>query len=74
MAAKLALQTVRGAAETVKQTGRSPRELCEMVTSPGGTTMEGLAVLEKFKTARAQALAVQAAAKKSRLLNKKWTL
>lgn len=69
---KLALQTVIGAAETVKRTGLPPRKLREMVSSPGGTTIEGLAVIEKYMTAKALSLAVHAAAKKSKILGKKW--
>lgn len=69
---KLALQTVIGAAETVKKTGIPPQKLREMVTSPGGTTIEGLAVIEKYMTAKALSLAVHAAAKKSKLLGRKW--
>lgn len=71
-AAKLALQTVLGAAQTAKITGRRPRELREMVTSPGGTTVEGLAVLERSGAAKAFASAVRAAAKKSKTLSKRW--
>ncbi|MFH1541978.1 MAG: pyrroline-5-carboxylate reductase [bacterium] len=74
IAAKLALQTVYGAAATVKQTGHEPLALCQMVTSPGGTTIEGLKVLSKKKTAAAISEAVTAAAKKSKELSNKWTL
>ena len=73
VAAKLALQTVLGSAITVKGTGKSPRDLRIMVTSPGGTTMEGLKVLEKRRFSRALREAVVAAAKKSKKLNRKWT-
>jgi pyrroline-5-carboxylate reductase len=72
VAEKLALQTVIGAAETVKMTGIPPRKLRAMVSSPGGTTIEGLAVIEKYMTSRALSLAVRAAAKKSRLLGRRW--
>ncbi len=73
VAAMLALQTVLGSAVTVKGTGKSPRDLRIMVTSPGGTTMEGLKVLNKRKFSRALRDAVVAAAKKSKALNRKWT-
>jgi len=73
-AAKLALQTMIGAAKTVKQTGRTPAELREMVTSPGGTTIEGLDVLKKAAAAEAVARAVVEASRKSRRLSQKWTL
>jgi len=74
LAMKLALQTVAGSAGTAKQTRQSPQALCEMVASPGGTTVEGLKALEKFRFRQALAEAVKAAAKKSRTLSQRWTL
>lgn len=73
-AAKLATQTVLGAAATVKKTGRQPAELRAMVTSPGGTTLEGLKALDKRKFSQAVVEAVKAAAKKSTALSKKWAI
>jgi len=69
-AQKLALETVLGAARTMKETGKSAKELREMVTSPGGTTIEGLKVLEKRKFAAALREAVIAAARKSKTLSR----
>ncbi len=46
-ALKLAAQTVKGAAELVLKTGKHPAELKDMVASPGGTTIYGLAELER---------------------------
>ena len=74
IAARLALQTVLGAAMTVKETGRDPGELRTMVTSPGGTTIEGLNVLARRKFSQAVVEAVGAAAKKSRVLSEKWAI
>lgn len=39
-------QTMIGAATMMTQTGKTPRELITMVSSPGGTTLAGLEVLE----------------------------
>jgi pyrroline-5-carboxylate reductase len=46
MAEKLVVQTVLGSARAVEAMGKHPAELRNMVTSPGGTTTEGLLQLE----------------------------
>jgi pyrroline-5-carboxylate reductase len=46
MAEKLVVQTVLGSARAVEVMGKHPAELKNMVTSPGGTTTEGLLHLE----------------------------
>lgn len=46
MAERLAIETTIGSARTAQVTGRHPAELKNMVTSPGGTTTEGLLQLE----------------------------
>ena len=73
IAQKLAVQTCLGAAMTVKVTGKSPAELCQMVASPGGTTIEGLKVLAKRHFPQTVAAAIIAAAKKSKIISEKWT-
>ncbi|MFH1386799.1 MAG: pyrroline-5-carboxylate reductase [bacterium] len=72
IAAKLAVQTVFGAAAAVKETGIEPKELRAMVTSPGGTTIEGLNVLERREFSRAVIEAIESAAAKAKILTEKW--
>ena len=68
VATKLAAQTVLGSAKMVLETGLHPGTLKDMVTSPGGTTIEGLHELEKGKLRGTLISAVRAAADKSRKL------
>jgi pyrroline-5-carboxylate reductase len=69
-ALKLAAQTVLGAAELVLKSGEHPNALRDMVTSPGGTTARGLAVLDKGALRGLVAEAVIAAARRSQELGK----
>jgi pyrroline-5-carboxylate reductase len=68
IATKLAAQTLYGSAKMVLETGQHPGALKDMVTSPGGTTIEGLHELEKGRVRGALISAVRAAAEKSRKL------
>jgi pyrroline-5-carboxylate reductase len=68
IATKLAAQTVYGSAKMVLETGQHPGTLKDMVTSPGGTTIEGLHELEKGKVRGVLINAVRAATEKSRKL------
>jgi pyrroline-5-carboxylate reductase len=67
-ASMLAAQTVYGAAKMLLETGKSPGELREMVTTPGGTTAAGLRMLEKGNFRSVIMDAVEAAARRSREL------
>jgi len=62
VALQLAAQTVYGAGKLAAETGEHPAILREAVTSPGGTTAAGLAVLESAAVRSAVAEAVIAAA------------
>jgi pyrroline-5-carboxylate reductase len=68
VATKLAAQTVLGSAKMVLETGQHPGALKDMVTSPGGTTIEGLHELEKGKLRGVVMSAVRAATEKSKKL------
>ncbi len=67
---RLAAQTVLGAAKMVLETGLHPGQLKDQVTTPGGTTIEGLHALENAGLRRAFIDAVEAATEKSRRLSK----
>lgn len=67
-ATQLALQTVRGTAELLQTTGIHPAELKDRVTSPGGTTIAGIAQLEQAGFRSAVIEAVRAACRRSREL------
>ena len=69
-ALRLAAQTVMGTAAMVIETGEHPAVLKDMVTSPGGTTISGLAVLEKHALRSALIEAVTAATQRSADLGK----
>lgn len=66
----LAAQTVRGAAELVLTSAQHPAVLKDQVTSPGGTTIAGLQVLESGGVRGALMAAVEAATRRSAELGK----
>ena len=47
IAEKLVLQTFKGTVKLMEQSGKSPNEIKNMVTSPGGTTIRGIYAFEK---------------------------
>jgi pyrroline-5-carboxylate reductase len=64
-ALRYAAQTVLGSAAMVRETGKHPGELKDMVCSPGGTTIAGVAALEKAAFRGAVMQAVEAAWKRA---------
>jgi pyrroline-5-carboxylate reductase len=68
VAEQLVLQTVLGSAKLALETGEHPAVLKGRVTSPGGTTITGLQVLEQSGFRGTVMAAVQAAADRSREL------
>lgn len=68
VALKLSAQTVLGAAKLMLETGRHPAELKDMVASPGGTTIAGLAALEELGLRSALIEAVTTATERAREL------
>jgi pyrroline-5-carboxylate reductase len=64
----LAAQTVLGSAKLILETGAHPGQLKDMVASPGGTTIAGIAALEEGAVRRTFMLAVERATQRSREL------
>lgn len=71
VATTLAAQTVLGSAKLLLETGMHPGRLKDMVTSPGGTAIEGIHTLEEGGIRTNLINAVSAAATRSILLGKK---
>jgi len=68
LAGELVAQTVLGSAHMTRDSGKHPAELKNSVTSPGGTTAEGLLCLEEGGVRAIMAQAVIAAYEKAKLL------
>lgn len=68
VALKLAAQTLLGAAKLAIETGEHPGRLKDMVTSPAGTTIAGVAALERAGFRHALLAAVEAATARSKEL------
>ncbi|MBV9389454.1 MAG: pyrroline-5-carboxylate reductase [Chroococcidiopsidaceae cyanobacterium CP_BM_ER_R8_30] len=71
IALQLALQTVQGTAQLLQETRMHPAELKDRVTSPGGTTIAGVAALEQAGFRSALIAAVRAASERAEELGKK---
>ena len=71
MAREFAAQTLLGSAKLALETGLHPGQLKDMVTSPAGTTIEGVAALERDGFRFAVMDAVDAATQRARALGKK---
>ena len=70
MAIQLALQTLTGAAAMLQEAGEPPQALRERVSSPGGTTLAGLARLKKGNFEQTIIAGIEAATHRSRELGK----
>ena len=68
VAARLTFQTLVGAVAMLQESGKSPKELRDMVTSPGGTTLAGLSRLEEGNFTATVAAAVSAATRRAQEL------
>jgi pyrroline-5-carboxylate reductase len=60
-----------GAAKLAQQSGEHPAALRDRVTTPGGTTIAGLAELEHYAVRAALMEAVEAATERSEELSRK---
>ena len=65
VATELIIQTMLGSAKMLRDTGKHPVELREMVTSPGGTTIAAIRHLEEAGVRAAFLNAIDAACKRS---------
>lgn len=70
LALRLATQTTLGAARMAKESNNSLKELRQAVASPGGTTIEGLKVLNEGRLEECLAEAVVKATQRAKELNK----
>ncbi len=70
VALTLAAQTAKGAAEMVLSGKGTPDELIDAVSSPGGTTVAGLAVLEEKNVGESLRETVAAASRRAKVLGR----
>lgn len=65
-------QAVLGTAKLVLESGKTAAQIRDMVTTPGGTTIEAIYELEGSQIRQALIRAVQAATRKSETIRKQW--
>ena len=70
-AVEIASQTFLGAAQMVLETGLHPEVLKDMVTSPGGTTAQGLAKMEEYSMRSGMIETAKATYEKAKELGRK---
>jgi pyrroline-5-carboxylate reductase len=70
-ARQLVLQTMKGSAQLMEESNRHPAQLRDMVTSPGGTTIAGIQVMEEYKIRATLLKTVETATRRSRELGQK---
>lgn len=70
LALALAVQTLEGTGALLEQTGEEPAVIRDRVSSPGGTTLAGLAVMTDRGVPEAIAAAVEAAAARAAVLGR----
>ncbi|MGV3523023.1 MAG: pyrroline-5-carboxylate reductase [Candidatus Sericytochromatia bacterium] len=71
VARQLVLQTMSGSAQLMQETAGHPAQLRDMVTSPGGTTIAGIQVMEEYKMRATLLKTVETATRRSRELGQK---
>lgn len=71
IARQLVLQTMLGSARLMQESNGHPAQLRDMVTSPGGTTIAGIQVMEEYKLRATLLKTVETATRRSRELGKK---
>ena len=72
LALQSAAQAVLGTAKLVLETGLSPAQIRDNVTTPGGTTIEAIYQVEGSQIRQAMVKAVEAATKKNETIRKNW--
>jgi len=68
---QLVVQTLIGSAKLIQETDRHPAQLRDMVTSPGGTTIAGIQVMEEYKIRATLLKTVETATQRSKALGER---